>query len=174
MLFLTSISPTSLALDARDTRLLWVGGEFFPRIMQSLVHQNLRAERYVMLYSDAINKQLAESMTEYMDQKLKLSYEFQAGLDPQALGFDQNYRYVIFITDPDLITPELVERLNQPHLLSFAPFIGSVPKGIDVGLHVESTVKPLINTKQLAQKTWAFRPFFNRIAEHYLDEEKHE
>lgn len=174
MLCLTCISPISSALDARDTRLLWVGSEFFPRIMQSLEQQDQLTTRYVMLYSDSINKQLAESMTEYMDQKLTLTYRFQSGLDPQMLTFNQNYRYVIFITDPNLITPELIERLNQPHLLSFAPFIGSVPKGIDVGLHVQSTIRPFINSRQLAQKTWAFRPFFNAIVIHYLPEEKHE
>lgn len=156
-----------LALDARDSRLLLVGGEFFPRIVQALVPNETRTFQLVVIYSNQTNQQLAQPIARNLSTQLNLPYQLMSGLQPTQIRFDQSSQYFVFITDPTLITPELVSVINQPHVLSFAPFVGSVPKGIDVGLVVKASVRPQLNSNQILTKDWAFRPFFNSIADHY-------
>ncbi|AHF02128.1 hypothetical protein THIAE_10475 [Thiomicrospira aerophila AL3] len=164
---LISISTVSLALDARDTRLLLVGGEFFPRIVQALVPNNSKPYRLVIVYSNQANLQLAEQMASNLSNQLNLSYQLMPGLQPSQLHFDEQYDYLVFITDPDLIKPELLGVLNQRNILSFSPFVGSVAKGVDVGLIVRASIRPQINQNQILHRDWRFRPFFNSIADFY-------
>jgi hypothetical protein len=167
LLLLIGFNQPALALDARDNRLLWVGAEFFPRITHAILLNKPADARLMLIYSDQANKQQAERIAQSLNQKLNLPYQLHSGLAPLLFESDSRYYYFVFITDPAIITPELMRALDQPNTMTFAPFNRSVEQGIDVGLHIQAIIRPKINVAQLAKKTWSFRPFFSDIAEHY-------
>ncbi len=169
---LLSICSPVLALDARDSRLLLVGGEFFPRIVQAIAPNDKATYQLIVLYSTQNNKQLAQPIAKNLSAQLNLPYTLVSGLEPYQLIFDASQLHLIFITDPALINSALIEIINQPNTLSFSPFIGSVPLGLDVGLVVKATIRPQLNRNQITNKNWAFRPFFNTIADQYPPQEQ--
>lgn len=169
---LLSIGTPVLALDARDSRLLLVGGEFFPRIVQALTPDEQATYQLVVIYSSQSNKQLAQPIAKHLSDQLNFPYTLVSGLDPTQLTFDKNHQYLIFLADPALINSALVDAVNQPNTLSFSPFIGSVPLGFDVGLVVKASIRPQLNRDHIANKNWTFRPFFKTIADQYPPQEK--
>ncbi|WP_234968924.1 hypothetical protein [Thiomicrospira sp. ALE5] len=148
-----------------------MGGEFFPRIIQALEPADPLPKQLIIIYSNQANLQYAQTTANQLSNQLNLEYQLVSGLTPNQLTLSDDYLNLVFITDPNLITAEMLKALNQPHTLSFAPFIGSVARGVDVGLVVKAGIRPQLNTAKIAKRHWAFRPFFNSIASHYPTQE---
>lgn len=169
---LLCLVPAATA-DSAERRLVNVGVRIFPSVLAASFKLNSLPQDsplviYVVYKEDvghakALSERLAQ-MSPIKDHTL-LPRELPASALSQ---YDGAPPFAILVSEDigrELTT--VIDYSQKNDVLSFSPFSGDVEKGILTGIIVSDRVLPYINLRTLAGMSYAFKPFFLKVAAAY-------
>lgn len=149
------------ALTQRDEAYLWVGVELFPVVIKSIETPINTGQPIVILYQDTIQQtQTAATELKNLLQNPVIEMQLEEFLKTTDI-------YAVFIADPDLLTPDVIQHSLKHQFLTFSPFYQALTQKVDTGLMIREQVRPHVNVKQAQRKQIIFKPFFLRVSEIY-------